>query len=129
MDRLLSVSNRNRTINFKVKKKEAVYMCYKILKNLGYKKDSFDFVMYELEELGLIAVDDICSDDRYLKAWLCDESENFLGGIDNYMFVSGVFEPVDYDKETGAPCDWALTGFEIDPHDIATVMAVISNEL
>lgn len=45
---------------------------YKILKCLGFAKYSYDIILYELEGLGFMAVENSRSHGEISKAWMCD---------------------------------------------------------
>lgn len=88
---------------------------YKILKCLGFAKYSYDIILYELEGLGFMAVENSRSHGEISKAWMCDQLGYPIDGEEDYMWVRGIFEPTVYDEETGEPCVWDQVGFEINP--------------
>lgn len=84
---------------------------FKILKWNGNMKTNMGVDIYELEGLGLVAVDGNRSDGQRMEAWRCDESGRAVNSKEPSFFLKECMEPESFD-EAGEPEDWNLVGFE-----------------
>lgn len=85
----------------------------KILKENGTMEGHFAVEIYEVEDLGLIAVDHDTSNGETMEAWKCDSTGTALDKNTPSFIVKEVQEPTSYDED-GEPDQWQLVGFEIE---------------
>lgn len=89
-------------------------MCYlKIKKENGIMDGHFAVEIFEVEDFGLIAVDNDTSNGETMEAWKCDNTGAALDKNTSNFRVREVQEPVSYDED-GEPDQWRLVGFEIE---------------
>lgn len=85
----------------------------KILKENGTMEGHFAVEIYEVEDLGLIAVDHDTSNGETMEAWKCDSAGTALDKNTPSFRVKEVQEPTSYDED-GEPDQWQLVGFEVE---------------
>lgn len=85
---------------------------FKILKECGTMNGHLGVEIFELEEIGRVAVNFERSDGTNIEAWRCDEFGNAIRPNEPSMTFESVNEPVTFDDD-GEPLQWELVGFEL----------------
>lgn len=82
-----------------------------ILKELGLMEGHLAIEIFQVEELGLIAVDRDTSNGETMEAWKCDSTGAGLDKDTPSFRVKEIDEPISY-NEDGEPDQWKIIGFE-----------------
>lgn len=85
----------------------------KILKENGTMEGHFAVEIFEVEDLGTIAVDRDTSNGETMEAWKCDSTGAALDKNAPNFRIKEVQEPTSYDED-GEPDQWQLVGFDVE---------------
>ena len=104
-------------------------MMYKIIRELGSMLGHTGVSIYELEELGLVAIDGDRSDGTNMEAWKCDEFGYAIDPEEKSMSFHTVSEVTQY-SEFGEPEEFNTIGFGEgnDPYLIQSEIRILEQK-